>query len=79
MRLEGIIVDRLRQHQRGAVLDAEFIERLGDVQPGTVSALQFVGRGAVEATRAPPPQILVNQIDNVVYEYLDGNRGRIDL
>ena len=47
------------QGERGTVLDAEFVERLGDVEPYTVGLVQFVSDAGLQPGEPPPLEFVV--------------------
>ena len=72
-------VHRGNQGERGTVLDAEFVERLGDIQPYAVGLVQFVSRTGLQPGEAPALEFVVKQLHDVVEEGLDRHRSRIYL
>ena len=67
------------QHQRGAIFDAEFVKGLRDIESHAVGFVQFVADAGLEAGQAPPLELIVEQLDDVVDEYLDRHRCRVNL
>ena len=59
LRLEGFALLCRHQNQGGTVLDTEFVERLGDVQPSAVGAVEFIADAGVEARYTAPLELLV--------------------
>ena len=79
LRFKGVALLRRDEHERGPVFDAKFVERLGDIEPGSVRPVQLVGDIGINASTPRRFQIIGEQFDNAVDEDLDRYRGRVDL
>ena len=65
--------------ERGAVLDAEFVEGLGDVESHAVGLVQFVSDAGLQPGETATLELVVEQLDDVVDENLDRHRCRVHL
>src|SRR6185312_510836 len=79
LRLEGFALLRGHQGERGAVLDAEFVERLCDVQPHPVGPVQLVPGARLQAAETAALELVVEELDDVVKENLDWHGCGVDL
>ena len=79
VRLEGLAVFGHRENQRGAVLDSEFVERPGDIQPNAVGSAQFIRHSRFQPGLTAAPEVVVDQFDDIVEKHLQRNGCRIHL
>ena len=70
---------RGHQHERGAVLDTQFVESFGDIESNAVGLVQFVADAGFQSGQASPFEFVIEQLDDVVDEDLDRHRRRINL